>query len=143
MTKLSDMPKITKTNHTAQIKWLDGQIRKNNNSIFLNPKLALPAYEKINDIEMGLVTNRELEKFISRYLSESGIKKLVTTLRVAETRSKCGFSLQVTISNQSKSKLDYLANKTGMKKNEIVEKLLELADLEKITKTEQQLEITL
>lgn len=143
MTKLSDMPEITTTNHTAQIKWLDGQIRKNNNSIFLNPKLALTAYDKLTSENMGIVGDRDLEKFVARYLSSVGLKRLVTTLRVAETRSKCGFALQVTISIQSKAKLDYLASKTGMKKNEIIEKLLELSDLEKIVKKEEQLEITM
>lgn len=134
---------ILKTNHTAQIKWLDNQILKNNLSIFLNAKRALTAYNKLKADNMGQISDQEVEKFVSSRLSETGMKKLITTLRVAETRAKSGFTLQATITVQNKQKLDYLAAETGMKKNDIINKLIELADLRRITKTEEQLEITL
>ena len=140
---MSKAAEILKTNHLAQITWLDNQIRKNNLSIFMNAKRAITAYEQLQSANIGLVSDKDVEKFIASRLSTSGTKKLITTLRVAETRAKSGFALQTTITTTNKNKLDYLAFKTGMKKNDIINKLLELANLEKITKTEEQLEITL
>ena len=66
MTKSANKPTILTTNHTMQIKWLDGQIIKNNNSIFLNPNLALKAYEKLKDENMGILNGEETEAFIAR-----------------------------------------------------------------------------
>jgi hypothetical protein len=134
---------ILKTNHVAQSIWLDGQLRKNNLSIFLNAKIAIAAYEKLNSDCMGLISDSDLEEFISSRLSKNGMKKLITTLRVAESRSKNGFALQASITQDNKNKLDYLASRTGMKKNDVINKLIELADLSVLTKTEEQLEITL
>lgn len=134
---------ILKTNHIAQITWLDNQIRKNNLSIFMNAKRAMVAYEKLQSKEMGQISDKDIEKFMASRLSESGLKKLVTTLRVAETRAKSGFALQATITAKNKAKLDYLASKTGMKKNDIINKLLEMSDIRVLEKTEEQLEITL
>jgi len=134
---------ILKTNHIAQLKWLDGQLRKNNMSIFLNGKIATDAYEKLNQDSVGLISNEDVEHFVATKLSEQGIKKLITTLRVAESRSKSGFPLQANITEKNKSKLDYLTAKTGMKQNEVINKLIEMSDLQSLTKTEEQLEITL
>jgi ATP-dependent exoDNAse (exonuclease V) alpha subunit len=135
--------KILKTNHVAQSIWLDGQLRKNNLSIFLNAKIAVAAYEKLKSDNMGLISDSDLEEFIASRLSEIGIKKLITTLRVAESRSKNGFALQASITQANKRKLHYLSGKTGMKKNDVINKLIELADLRVLTKAEEQLEITL
>jgi hypothetical protein len=71
------------SNYTAQIKWLDGQIAKNNGSIFLNPKLAEKAWNDLNIKNMGIIDDQDVEAFMSRYLSKSGDSKLYTTLRVA------------------------------------------------------------
>ena len=139
---MSKANEILKTEHTKQLKWLDGQIAKNDNSIFVNPKTAIDNYEALKD-ESLVISNDEIEKYIARNLSEAGKKKLITTLRVAETRAKAGAKLQVTITEKNKSKLDYLADKTGMKKVDIINKLIEMANLSTVTKTEQQLEITL
>lgn len=144
MTKLSDMPKALKSNHQTQIKWLDGQIAKNNRSIFLNPEKAEAAYNKLNEENMGQIEKKDLEKFVARYLSESGIKKIITTIRVAETRAKKkGFKLQCNIEFSNNQKLEKLMKATGMNKGEVINKLIELANINKITKKEEQLEITL
>jgi hypothetical protein len=140
---LSGLQKTLKKDHITQLKWLDNQILKNNDSIFLNPKNALTAYTKFKNKHTLIIPDEEIEAFIASRLTEKALKKLVTTLRVAETRSKAHFTLQATISLSSKRKLDYLAKKTGMKKNEIIDKLIEMSDLDKTIKTEEQLEITL
>jgi len=145
MTKLTDIPKIFTTNHSAQINWLTGHLTKNNGSIFLNIDKAEKAFSKLLTENMGQIENKDLEKFVARYLSETGIKKLTTTLRVAETRAKKkAFKLQCNIKYSNNQKLEKLMIDTGMKnKGEVIDKLIELANLEKITKTEEQLEITL
>ena len=144
MTKPNDIPSPLKSNHTAQTKWLNGQIAKNNNSIFLNPKKAVAAYNTLLDGTMGLIDNSEIEKFMARYLSESGIKKLSITLRVAETRAKSkGFKLQCNISSSSNQKLERFMEATGMNKGEVIDLLIGLADLKTIIKKEQQYEITM
>lgn len=133
---------ILKKEHSKQLNWLDGQIKKSAFAIFLNPKKAIDAYEALK-AESLIITEDETEKFIARYLSEAGKKKLITTLRVAETRSKAGAKLQVNITEQNKAKLDYLANKTNLSKVEIINKLIEMSDIKRLTTTEEQLEITL
>ena len=142
--KLVDMPKIFITNHTAQRTWLENQMKKFNLEIFLNPERAIAAWNKLLDANMGSIEDKDLEKFVARYLSELGIKKLTITLRVAETRAKRkGFKLQCNIDYSNNQKLDLLMEATGMSKGDVINKLIELADLKKITKTEEQLEITL
>ena len=140
--KLADMPKITKTNHTAQQTWLENQIKKNNGSIFLNKQKAEIAWEKLS--EELIIDDREVEKYMARYLSESGIKKLVNTLRVAETRAKKStFKLQCQIDYSNNQKLEMIMTATGLNKGEAINKLIELADLKRITTKETQLEITM
>lgn len=141
---MSKASEILKTNHTAQLKWLDGQIKKDNMSIFLNAKLAMTAYKRLQNKNMGIIDDKDVEKLIGDRLTDEAKKKLVTTLRVAETRSKKnGFQLQATITYSNNEKLKMLMTETGMKKQDVINKLIELADLKKITKTEEQLEITL
>ena len=135
---------ILKTNHTAQLKWLDNQIKKGNDSIFLNAKLAMTAYKRLQNKSMGIIDDKDVEKLIGERLTDDAKKKLITTLRVAKTRAeKKGFQLQVNITYSNNEKLKILMDETGMKKQDVINKLIELADLEKITKTEEQLEITL
>ena len=142
MTKLADMPAVFKTNHTGQISWLDGQLRKNNSSIFLNPARAEAAWAKLH--KELVIDDREVEKFMARYLSKTGIQKLTTTLRVAETRAKkAGFKLQCNIEYANNQKLEKLMKATGLKKGEMIDLLIELADLKKITTKETQYEITM
>jgi hypothetical protein len=125
--KTSTVPKIFETNHTAQIKWLNGQIAKNNTSIFLNPSKALEAYDTLNNENMGII-DKEIETFIKRYLSESGIKKLGVTLRVAETRAKKGkFRLQCNIEYSNNIKLEKMMKAKGMEKGDVINQLIEQA----------------
>ena len=144
MTKLSDMPEIFKTDHERQSTWIDGQIKKNNGAIFLNQVRAEAAYAKLKDDSMGLIDNRDLEKFVARYFSPVGLKKLNTTLRVAKSRSEAkSFRLQCNIDYSANSKLERFMQATGLGKGELLTKLIELADLEKIETKETQFEITL
>lgn len=139
---MSKTSEILKTEHAKQLLWLDGQIRKNNTRIFVNPKKAIEFYEGLQSNSL-IIEHADIEKFMARFLSDSGKKKLITTLRVAETRAKSGATVQVRLKTKNKDKLDYLVSKTGMKKVDIINKLIEMADLTTVTKTEKQLEITL
>lgn len=144
MTRLADMPKITTTNHTAQVTWLENQFKKCNDSVFMKKETAQKAWNKILDENLGLPVNREIEKFMAKYLNKTGVKALTNTLRVAETRAKKkGFKLQCNIKVSNNRKLEEMMNATGLTKGAVLDKLIELANLEKITKTEEQLEITL
>ena len=131
---MSKKTELLKTNHTAQIQWLRNQVAKNNNSIFLNPTLGNKAWKELLSENMGQIDDQELEKFVARYLSESGIKKLHITLKVAETRAKKkGFRLQCNIDYSSNNKLEKLVTETGMTKGELISKLIDLAEIK--TKT--------
>lgn len=133
---------LLKTEHTRQLTWLENQIKKGENSIFLNAKKANLAYEKLQS--KSLITDElDIEKYIGRYLSKSGKKKLVTTLRVALNRAKPEERLQVKLSTKNGSKLEYLKTNTTLTKQEIINKLIENADLSMFQKAEKQLEITL
>lgn len=117
------------SNHTAQIKWLNGQIAKNNGSIFCNPKLAEKAWEAINVKNIGILDDQDVEEFVSRYLSEKGNKKLYTTLRVAETRAKKnGFRLQCNIEYSANQKLEKIIRKTRQSKGDFISLLLDQVD---------------
>lgn len=133
---------LLKTEHTRQLNWLANQIKKDNTSIFLNPKLANKAFEKLTT-ESLIPDESKIEKYMKRYLSESGTKKLVTTLRVALKRAKESNKLQVNLTIENNSKLEYLKSKTKLTKQEIINKLLEEATLRVFDSKEEQLEITL
>lgn len=116
------------SNHTAQIKWINGQIAKNNSSIFLNPQLAEKAWNDLNVKNMGIIDDQDVEAFMSRYLSKSGDSKLYTTLRVAETRAKkAGFRLQCNIEYSANQKLEKMMRQTGQSKGELLSRLIEQA----------------
>ena len=122
---MSKKTELFASNYTGQIAWLDGQIRKNNRSIFINPQLAEEAWIKLKDESIGIIDNSDVEAFMSRYLSEKGSSKLYTTLRVAETRAKKnGFRLQCNIEYSANRSLEVLAARTGLSKGELISKLI-------------------
>lgn len=134
------------------LKWLRNRQSKNEN-IFLNKEIGEAELEELFSFKKRGVKKRiefsndeispaDTQRFINKCLSESALKKLRTTMRVAASRLGTT-TLQVKVDATNKDKLDYLALKTGMKKTDIINKLIELADLKKITITEEQLEITL
>ena len=135
-------PKIFTTNHNAQIKWLDGQIAKNNGSIFLNSVKAEAAWRKLKrDL---IIDEQALEKFVSRYLSETGIKKLHITLRVAETRAKTKtFRLQCQIEYSANRKLESMIRKTGLSKGELISQLIDQSEVDEKVKIEKKTEYVL
>ena len=76
---------------------------------------------------MGII-DKEIETFIKRYLSESGIKKLGVTLRVAETRAKKGkFRLQCNIECKNNNKLEKMMKDKSMGKGDVIDWLIEQA----------------
>jgi hypothetical protein len=145
--------KFTHEDKNVVLNWLRNQFTKHRGSIFLNPEIAQLHYMELLTVDVkgkrinvsnDMISPLEVEDFVDRFLSENALKRLKTTLRVSAHRAaKNGFPLQVNISYSSKQKLDFLARKTGLKKNEIIDKLIELSDLDKVIKKEEQLEITL
>jgi len=144
--------KIKPEEKNTALNWIRNQTNKKSN-IFVNDEigkdelaklisLKKKSVKKIIELSNDEISPIETENFINRCLSETALKKLSTTLRVAASRIGT-ITLQVKIEASNKDKLEYLAVKTGMKKTDIINKLIELADLDKITKTEEQLEIKL
>ena len=108
---------LLKTEHMVQQIWLKNQMSKINFSTgknFLNSDVALRAWEKLDgDL---FIRDADLEHYISVHLSEQGIKKLVTTLRVHKKRNGKEL-LQVEITDASRRKLNLIAFKSGKTKN--------------------------
>lgn len=138
MTKTAD---ILKTEHTKQVTWLEKQIKNNNTSIFLNSSLAITAFDRLNS-EL-IASDEHVEKYVFRYLSDAGKKKLVTTLRVAETRRKKSFlvSLQVNLDPNNHQRLNELAKQSGLTKTVLINEMIRCANWKK--REEEQLEINL
>lgn len=138
MTKATD---LLKTNHIKQVDWLSNQIKKNNTSIFLNPDLAIKAFDKLG--KSLVISDSDLEKYVYRYLSETGKKRLVTTLRVAETRSKKSFltTLQVNLEPNNDARLTELTKQSGLTRTELINRMIQSTVWKK--KEEEQLEINL
>lgn len=123
---MSKKTELFTSNHAAQSKWIDGQIAKNNMAIFLNPHKAETAWDELKS-EL-FIDDQALEYFVGRYLSETGIKKLYTTLRVAETRAKkTAFRLQCNIEYAANQKLEKMMRQTGQSKGELLSRLIEQA----------------
>lgn len=137
---MSKSEELLKTDHLRQVSWLEGQIKRCNNSIFLNPTLAIPAFELLGSGDL-ITSESDIEAYVSRYLSDSGKNKLLTTLRVANTRAKNSFltTLQVNLEPQNDLKLEKLAKESGLTKTELINRMI--AGSNWIRKVEEQLEI--
>lgn len=136
---------LLKTEHQVQLKWLDNQITNIANDgalAFLNANVAERAYMKLKDENMGLISDSDLEHFISVHLSEVGLKKLVTTLRVYRKRNHAE-RLQVEITKSNKLLLDKLVNVSGKTKIEIINQLIASANISEFKREEEQLDIKL
>ena len=137
MTK-SDLLKIE---HQTQLKWLDNQMAKIANQgaeSFSNVSVAERAYHKMK--KSLIVDNSEIEHFVSTHLSETGLRKMVTTLRVYLKRSNAQ-RLQVEITKTNKDRLDQLVEISGKTKIDIINLLIAQADLSEFKKPEEQIEL--
>jgi hypothetical protein len=135
---------LLKTEHMVQLKWLENQITKISNDgakTFSNVNAAERAYNKMRKDSL-IVSNDDIEHFTSVYLSETGLRKLVTTLRVYRKRNNAEI-LQVEITKNNKAQLNYLVKITGKTKVEIINQLIANADLHEFKKEEVQLDIEL
>jgi len=138
---MSTKVELLASNHTAQIKWLEGQIAKNNHSIFLNPELAEKEWRELTNENTGIIDDQLVESFVSRYLSKTGGDKLYTTLRVAETRAKkSGFRLQCNIDYSSNQKLESMMRKMGVSKGELINHLIKQSEVTTKIKIEDKTE---
>lgn len=129
---------LLKTEHTVQFRWLTNQISKiGDTSIqknFLNFRSAIRGWEKLNsDL---VVRDADLEHYIHIHMSEQGIRKLVTTLRVCKKRRVIGTErLQVEITLRNAQRLDEIVKISGGKtKIEIINYLIRNADLSEFDK---------
>ena len=129
---------LLRTEHQVQLKWLDNQIANIANDgakAFANAGVAERAYDRM--IKESLITKEsDLEYFISVYLSEIGLKKLITTLRVYRKRNSSE-RLQVEITRSNKALLNKIVNLTGKTKIEIINHLIANADLNEFQKLDQ------
>jgi len=125
---------LLKTEHGVQLNWLDNQIANNGAKSFLNADVAERAYNKM--LGASLITSEsDIEHFVSTYLSESGLQKLITTLRVYKNRNNAE-RLQVEITRSNKTRLNQLVKLSGKTKIEIINYLIENANLEDFQKSE-------
>ena len=126
---------LLRTDHLVQLNWLDNQMGKliNGGAIsFLNAKVAEREYNKMKG-ESLILSDDDIEHFMSVHLSKVGISKLVTVLRVYKKR-KFIDRLQVEITKSNKGKLDQLVKLSGKTKIEIINQLIVNADLEEFKK---------
>ncbi len=136
---------LLKTEHQVQLKWLANQIDKIANDgakSFSNADVAERAYFKLNNENIGLISNSDIEHFVSIHLSEVGLKKLVTTLRVYLKRNNAE-RLQVEITKSNKLLLDKLVEVSGKTKIEIINQLIASASVSEFKREEEQLDIVL
>jgi len=128
---------LLKTEHDVQLRWLDNQmvnIANDGAKSFANASVAERAYDKMKSD--SLITNSsDIEHFVSVYLSESGLKKLITTLRVYKNRINSE-RLQVEITRSNKTRLNQLVKLSGKTKIEIINYLIGNANLDDFKKNE-------
>ena len=121
---------LLKTDHWIQSKWLVNQINKIDENMkessFLNRDVAERAYVKLS--EALIVNDADLEHYMSVHLSEKGLQRLITTLRVGKKRvySK---NLQVEIGTKARLRLGMLAELSGKTKIQIINDLILGVDL--------------
>ncbi|MGB5444031.1 MAG: hypothetical protein WBM99_00880 [Psychromonas sp.] len=135
---------LLKTLHQVQLNWLDNQIAKianDGSKSFSNPDAAERSYNKMMKDSL-IVSDDDIEHFVSVHLSKIGIRKLVTTLRVYKKRNNAEI-LQVEININTKRELDYLVKISGKTKVEIIRQLIANADLCEFQKAEIKLGIEL
>jgi len=117
------------TNHQVQLKWLDNQVANlanDGNKAFKNANVAERAYNELN--ENLVLSDLHIEHFVRTHLSDIGVKKLITTLRVYLTRNNAE-RLQVEITRANKCHLDKLVKASGKTKIQIINQLIMRATL--------------
>lgn len=122
---------LLKTEHQVQLNWLENQIAKISHDgakSFSNADVAERAFNKILS-ESLITSDGDIEHFVSIHVSESGLKKLITTLRVYKKRNSSE-RLQVEITRSNKTRLDRIVKLSGKTKIEIINQLIESVDLE-------------
>lgn len=134
---------LLKTEHEVQLKWLSNQVAKIANEgalAFKNPKSGERTFNKILKENMGVPSNSDIEHFVSIHLSETGRRKLVTTLRVYLKRNGTE-RLQVELTKNNKNLLDKLVKISGKTKIEIINQLIEKSLPIDFQKEEEQIEL--
>lgn len=127
---------LLKTDHHIQLNWLDNQIAKTTdgkNDSFFDLKVAVRAYEKLK--KSLIPSEHEIEHFMDVQLSDNGLRRLVTAMRVYRKRNNAE-RLQVEITQLNKAKLDELVLLSGKTKIEIINLLISTAKIEEFEKSE-------
>ena len=123
---------LLKTDHHIQLNWLDNQITKTHdgkNDSFFNLPVAVRAYEKLK--KNLIPSEHEIEHFMDVQLSDNGLRRLVTAMRVYRKRNNAE-RLQVEITSLNKAKLDKLVLLSGKTKIEIINLLISTANPEEL-----------
>jgi len=129
---------LLKTEHHIQLNWLDNQIAKTTdgkNDSFFDLPVAVRAYEKLKN--SLIPSEHEIEHFMDVQLSDNGLRRLVTAMRVYRKRSNAE-RLQVEITHLNKAKLDELVLLSGKTKIEIINLLISTANPEEFEINDDQ-----
>lgn len=110
--------------HSQQANWISGQLEKGKADSFLD------LYEAQKDFDSSLVplgNAREIECFRTTHLSEKGVSRLKTTLKVYSKRQKDkarARNLDVTVSLEAFQQLEKICLNTGLTKTAVIEQFL-------------------
>ena len=125
---------LLKTDHHIQLNWLDNQIAKTTdgkNDSFFDLPVAVRAYEKLK--KSLIPSEHDIEHFMDVQLSDNGLRRLVTAMRVYRKRNNAE-RLQVEITHLNKAKLDELVLLSGKTKIEIINLLISTANIQDFKK---------
>jgi len=127
---------LLRTEHQVQLRWLDNQIANIANDgakAFSNADVAERVYAMMQ--KSLIISDNEIEHFVSVHLSEIGINKLITTLRVYRKRNSSE-RLQVEITRNNKALLNKIVDLSGKTKIEIINYLIANANLDEFQKSD-------
>ena len=130
-----------KSDHLIQKNWIENQINKpriNGESSFFNTKTAQRAYEKMGGDSL-IISDSEIEHFVSVHLNKVGKKRLITALRVYQHRDNSDSRdsskrLQTEITGENHLKLVRIASVSGQSKKDIINQIIEGASIESFRK---------
>lgn len=107
-----------------QATWISGQLKNYKRDSFNDFNKAFEAHEQSL---IPLSNKKEIKAFREAYLSEKGISRLKTTLKVCDKRQKDktrARNLDVTISLDAFRELEKICLKTGLTKRAVIEQFL-------------------
>ena len=120
---------LLKTNHGAQLNWLKNQVLNitNDSKSFKSSDFGVVERAHAELLgDTGQPNDSDVEHFVSVYLSDVGMKRLVTTLRMHLKRSG-EYKLQVQLDQATSARLHALVRHSGKTQVEVVHGLINKA----------------